>query len=132
MVERFQDIITLPVPVWYNNPFDVQVIDCENDVQEELIDLQNDNDSTMRYRLHGKYGLWYHKSIVTSYPNIWKHLKLILLAFPTSYFSHVNTLLSKSRSRLDITKRGDLRLKMTNCKPNVSELAASHQRQWSH
>lgn len=39
MVQRFQDIIILPIPVGYHNLFEVQVIDCKDDVQEELFDL---------------------------------------------------------------------------------------------
>lgn len=35
----------------------------QNGVMEELIDLQNDKNATMRYQLHGKHGLWYHQSI---------------------------------------------------------------------
>ncbi|XP_029650763.1 uncharacterized protein LOC115224096 [Octopus sinensis] len=135
-MERFQDVITLNIPNWYSKPFEVQAVDCEDDVQEELIELQNDNEATMRYRFHGKEGLWFHQSILNSYPNLWKHLKLMLLAFPTSYlveygFSHVGTLLSKSRSGLDVAKRGDLQLKSTNLQRNLSALAASHQPQGS-
>ncbi|XP_014774807.1 uncharacterized protein LOC106872356 [Octopus bimaculoides] len=99
MVERFQDVIALNIPNWYSNPFEVDAVDCEDD-QEELIELQNDNDATMRYRRNGKEGLWYHQNILDSYPSLWKHLKLLLLAFPTSYlvesgFNHVGTLLSQ-------------------------------------
>lgn len=71
--------------------------------------------------------MWYHQSIVRSYSNLWK---LILLAFLTFYlaeagFNHVNTLLSESRSRLDIIKQSNLWLKMANLKPDVSVLAVT-------
>ncbi|CAI9719909.1 Hypothetical predicted protein [Octopus vulgaris] len=137
MVEQFQDVIVLNIPNWYSNPFEVDAVDCENDVQEELIELQNDNDTTMQYHHNGKERLWYHQSILNSYPNLWKHLKLLLLAFPTSYLiesylNHVATLLSHKRIGLDVTQRGDLRLKLTSLKPNQSALAASHQTHGSH
>ncbi|CAI9726368.1 Hypothetical predicted protein [Octopus vulgaris] len=137
MVERFQDVIALNIPNWYSNPSEVDAVDCEDNIQEELIELKNDNDATMRHRRNGKEGLWYHQSILNSYPNLWKHLKLLLLAFPTSYlvesgFNHVGTLFSHKRIGLDVIQRGDLRLKSTSLKPNVSALAASHQTHGSH
>lgn len=48
IVQRFQDIISLAVPVWYKISFEVQVIECEDNMQEESTDLQDDNDVTMR------------------------------------------------------------------------------------
>ncbi|CAI9727463.1 Hypothetical predicted protein [Octopus vulgaris] len=47
MQERFQDVIALNIPNWYSNPIEVDVVDCEDDVQMELMELQNDNDATM-------------------------------------------------------------------------------------
>ncbi|XP_014767627.1 zinc finger MYM-type protein 6-like [Octopus bimaculoides] len=72
MTERFQDVITLNIPNWYKKTFEVQAVYCEDDVQKELIELQNDNEATMRYRFHGKEGLWYHQSILNSYPNLFE------------------------------------------------------------
>eukprot|EP00106_Octopus_bimaculoides_P017451 XP_014784893.1 PREDICTED: uncharacterized protein LOC106879725 [Octopus bimaculoides] len=108
MVEQFQDVIMLNIPNWYRNLFEIDAIDCKDNIQEELIKLQNDNDTTMRYHRIGKESLWYHLSILNSYPNLWKHVKLLLLASPTSYlvesgFNHVGTLLSLKRIGLDVT-----------------------------
>jgi hypothetical protein len=36
-------------------------------------------------------------------------------------------LITKKRNRLDIVKRGDLRLNFTNFEPNVKKLALNHQ-----
>ncbi|XP_014776827.1 SCAN domain-containing protein 3-like [Octopus bimaculoides] len=137
MVGQFQDVIVVNIPNWYSNPFEVDAVDCEDNIQEELIELQNDNDATMRYRCNGKEGLWYHQSILNSYPNMLKHLKLLLLAFPTSYlvkfgFNHVETLLTRKRIGLDVTHIVDLRLKSTSLELNVSALTASHQTHGSH
>lgn len=44
-------------------PFETQVIECKDSVMEELIDVQNDKNVSMRYQLHVKHGLWYHQSI---------------------------------------------------------------------
>ncbi|XP_029639576.1 uncharacterized protein LOC115214517 [Octopus sinensis] len=54
MVERFHDVIALNIPIWYNNPFEVEADHCEDDVQEELIELQNENDATVRYCRNGR------------------------------------------------------------------------------
>ena len=55
-------------------------------------------------------------------------LKFYLLPFTTSFlvetaFSHVFSLLSKERNRLDIVSRGDLRIKLTSISPRISQLA---------
>lgn len=52
--EGFQDVITLSISHWYSKPFDVQTVYCEDDAQEELIELQIDSEVTMQYRFHGK------------------------------------------------------------------------------
>lgn len=90
---RFQDVITSDILSWYSKLFKAQAVYYEDDVREELFGLKDDNDVTDRYPFHSKEGLWYHKSILSSYPNLWKHFKLILLAFPMSHlveygFSH--------------------------------------------
>jgi len=47
-------------------------------------------------------------------------------------FSHVNAILSKQRNRLNLEKRGDLRLKLTNIQPEVNALFHAHQAHTSH
>ena len=47
-------------------------------------------------------------------------------------FSAVSKLLAKRRNRLQIVKRGDLRLLLSNIDPRVSELVAKHQCHPSH
>ncbi|CAI9720188.1 Hypothetical predicted protein [Octopus vulgaris] len=118
MVGKFQDDIAVNIPNWCSNQFEVDAFDCEDDIQEELIELQNDNDATMQYHHNGKESLWYHQSILDSYPSLWRHLKLLLLAFPTSYlvessFNHVGTLFSHKRTGL-VSQRRDLQLKSTS------------------
>ena len=59
------------------------------------------------------------------------------LPFPSSYlvkcgFSAVSDLLLKKRNRLDITKRGDLRFKLSKLVPRINALCAKHQAQGSH
>ncbi|KAF2361250.1 hypothetical protein FHG87_007999 [Trinorchestia longiramus] len=47
-------------------------------------------------------------------------------------FSHANAILTKQRNRLNLENRGDLRLNLTNFKPNINSLAAAHQAHPSH
>ena len=54
-------------------------------------------------------------------------LHLILLEF-----SRISQILSKARNRLDIVKRGDLRLSLTSIEPNIKKLVEKHQPQGSH
>jgi len=54
------------------------------------------------------------------------------MAFPSTYlaekgFSAVQQLLTKSRNRLDICEKGDLRLMLTSHKPDINSLMGNHQ-----
>ena len=65
---------------------------------------------------------------VNNFPNLWQVAKLLVLAFPTSYlvergFSAVVQLLTKQINRLDISQCGDLRLLLTDMKPDVKRIA---------
>ena len=56
--------------------------------------------------------------------------KLLVLAFPTSYlvergFSAVVQLVTKQRNKLDISQCGDLRLLLTEIKPEVKILSTN-------
>jgi hypothetical protein len=64
-------------------------------------------------------------------------VKKLLLAFPTSYlvergFSAVIQLISKQRNRLQVCERGDLRLLLSDIKPDVGKLVSGHQAHPSH
>ncbi|KAK2723983.1 hypothetical protein QYM36_002352 [Artemia franciscana] len=47
-------------------------------------------------------------------------------------FSRVSQMLSKDRNRLDIVKRGDLRLSLTSIEPNINKLAEKNRPLGSH
>ena len=64
-------------------------------------------------------------------------VKLFVFAFPSSYlvetgFSAVNHVLTKSRKKLDVARRGDLRLLLLNFQPDILKLDKIHQPQGSH
>ncbi|KAK2707108.1 hypothetical protein QYM36_014959 [Artemia franciscana] len=46
--------------------------------------------------------------------------------------SRVSQMLSKDRNRLDIVKRGDLRLSLTSIEPNINKLAEKNRPLGSH
>jgi len=71
------------------------------------------------------------------YPQLWKEVELLIMAFPSTYqvekgFSAVQQLLTKSRNKLEICERGDLRLMLTSIEPDIISLAGKHQPQGSH
>ncbi|KAF2357703.1 FY-rich N-terminal [Trinorchestia longiramus] len=63
--------------------------------------------------------------------NLWGR-KDIRIYMVEAGFSHANAILTKQRNRLNLENRGDLRLKLTNFKPNINSLAAAHQAHPSH
>jgi hypothetical protein len=80
---------------------------------------------------------WLQKEIPDRYPAVWGEIKKLLISLPTSYlvergFSVVVRLLSKQRNRLQITQRGDLRLLLTEIKPDIGKLISLHQVHPSH
>ena len=71
------------------------------------------------------------------FPNLWQVAKLLVLELPTSYlvernFSAVVQLLTKERNRLDISQYGDLRLLLTDMKPDVKRIIDDHHAQVHH
>ncbi|RUS72151.1 hypothetical protein EGW08_020093 [Elysia chlorotica] len=64
-------------------------------------------------------------------------VKIFIIAFPTSYlvergFSVVSQILTKSRNRLNVVERGDLRLQLTSMTPDVQQLMSQRQIHPSH
>lgn len=137
METRFSDLLQMTVPDWFVDPFIVDASKVDVTLQENLIELQHNTTAQARFKHGGHQKLWMNQDVLKKYPLLWNNLKLLLLAFPTSYlvetgFSRVMHLLSKTRNRLDIEKRGDLRLSLTAFKPRIDKLAALHQSQGSH
>ena len=137
MIERYQDLINMEVPDWVLNPF-THV--CESDInlviQEELIGVKNDFELKPLFK-KTYADFWLQKEIPERYPNLWEAIKLYFLAFPSSYmaergFSAVSKLITKQRNRLQIVKRGDLRLLLSNIDPRVKELVRKHHSHPSH
>ncbi|XP_076358993.1 SCAN domain-containing protein 3-like [Tachypleus tridentatus] len=136
MQTRFSDLLMMVIPTWVSIPFEVNVADIDISLQEPLIELQSDEIMRAQFK-DGKYNVWKTNDVATKFPLLWDKAQLYVIAFPTSYlvesgFSRVSQLLSKARNRLDIVKRGDLRLSLTSMEPDIKKLAAQHQPQGSH
>ena len=88
------------------------------------------------FKLKGT-NMWLCDEIEKKYPNIATLARELLIHFPSSYlvecgFSAVDDLLQAKRNRLEITKRGDLRLKLTKLSPRIKDICRMHQAQGSH
>lgn len=134
MSERYQDLLLMEIPDWVINPFSDPEVDGV--VEEQLIELQNDIELKPKFK-KSYQEFWLQKEISDRYPALWTVVKKLLVAFPTSYlvergFSVVIQLLSKQRNRLQITERGDLRLLLSDLKPDIGKLVSLHQAHPSH
>ncbi|KAJ8882298.1 hypothetical protein PR048_014100 [Dryococelus australis] len=95
--DDLQDLLMMEIPDWVINQFS----DTEKVVvlEEELIELQNDIELKPKLKKsYEKFRL--QKEIPDCYPALWRVVKKLLVAFPTSYlvercFSVVSILLSK-------------------------------------
>jgi hypothetical protein len=135
MMTRFKDLNDLKIPDWVINPFLADAYNANQNLIEQLIDLQNDIEAQIQFQQTGYEAFWAKEQ--SKYPQLWQEVKLLLIAFPSSYmvergFSAVLNLLTKQRNRLQICKRGDLRLLLSNIEPDINELAKHHQAQGSH
>ena len=133
---RFSDLENMIVPDWLTQPFLCHIDNAEADLLDELSHLVHDTSAAAIHRAQGTF-LWLHHEMTHKYPQLCSKAQLFLLPFPTSYlvecgFAAAVDLVTKKRNKLDITKRGDLRLKLTKMVPEISSLASKHQPQGSH
>ncbi|XP_038649260.1 E3 ubiquitin-protein transferase MAEA isoform X1 [Scyliorhinus canicula] len=122
-------------PTWVMQPVLVDLSDVSMQYQEELSEIQNDESVKTLFNIKGAMA-WLCDETETKYPNSTRFARKLLLTFPSYLaecgFSAVNDLLLKKRNRLDITKQGDLRLKLTKLVPNIKSLCSRHEAQGSH
>ena len=82
LVIRFKDLKNLKTPEWVVNPFQADANNADPNLVEELIDLQTDFEGKVLFEQIG-YGAFWPKE-QDKYPHLWKKIKLLLLAFPSS------------------------------------------------
>nr|CAD7424156.1 unnamed protein product [Timema monikensis] len=133
---RFEDLTKLQIPDWILDPFSFEAVDkLDNSLQTEFLDLKYDCEAKIIFKQSG-YELGWVK-IMDTYPQLWGKTEPLLISFPSTYlvekgFSSVVQLLTKQRNKLDICLKGDLRLNLTNIKPDIQALTEIHQAQGSH
>ncbi|XP_064091623.1 uncharacterized protein LOC135205189 [Macrobrachium nipponense] len=138
MDTRFSDLLQMTVPHWFVDPFIADVSEVDVTLLESLIELQNNTTAQARFKRGGHQKLWMNQDVYKKYPILWKrcegcsYLPFPRLTWLEMVFQSGDVLLSKTRNRLDIEKRGDLRLSLIAFKPNIDKLAALHQSQGSH
>ena len=136
MSVRFNDRFSLEIPGWVIDPFIEPSTEVPTHLEEELVSLQNDEDLKPKFKTSDQ-DFWMQTAIPKRYQTLWKDTKLFFVAFPTSYLvemgsSIVSRLFTKQRNKLNITKRGDLRLLLINLDPDVDSLIAMQQAHPSH
>ena len=98
--------------------------------------MQQDESVKTLFKIKGTM-MWLSEESEKKYPNSTTLAREVLINFPSSYlvecgFSVVTDLLQAKRNRLEITKRGDLRLKLTKLVPRIKQICSQRQGQGSH
>ncbi|KAL4089195.1 hypothetical protein QTP88_024256 [Uroleucon formosanum] len=132
---KFKDINDLIIPEWVLNPFLADIQNLQPSIQEELLEVNHNEEAKIDFK-HNGYELFWLKQ-KSMYPQLWKEVELLIMTFSSTYlvekgFSAVQQLLTKSRNKLEICERGDLRLMLTSIEPDIISLAGNHQPQGSH
>ncbi|XP_022182070.1 protein FAM200A-like [Myzus persicae] len=102
-------------------------------ISEELIDLSSDENLRIRFQQNACDTFWI--SIKSEYPELSKQAISILLPFASTYlcetaFSTLTIIKNKYRSRLNV--EADLRVAVSNIKPNIESIMSTMQAQVSH
>ena len=133
---RFADLQQTEFPEWLAQPFITDLTEVQSSLLDELSMLQNDISANALFKKHRQL-FWLSTEIEDRYPLLSSTARAMLLPFPTSYlveagFSAVNEIVTKKRNSLNLSDRGDLRLKLTGLQPNLKKLVDRHQAQGSH
>lgn len=134
---RFSDLFDFTIEPWMIDPFDCDPLSAHENIQEEIIEIKCNDELQIKFKRETLCAFWQSNTVKSLYPNLWSQMSKILLCFPTSYlvetgFSAVNHILQKERNRFDIISRGDIRICLSNIKPDIEFLAKHHQSQGSH
>lgn len=121
---------------WIRNPFHFNINEIKLGnlkISEELIDLSSDENLRIRFQENACDTFWI--SIKSEYPELSKQAISILLPFASTYlcktaFSTLTIIKNKYRSRLNV--EADLRVAVSNIKPNIESIMSTMQAQVSH
>lgn len=108
-------------------PYQGNVADVEIDLKEEIVELKID-ETVQSLFYKGKLDVWKNKDISCKYPLLQENSKTHVIVLTSSYivesgFSRLTHLLKKkNRNRVDLVKRGDLRLTITKLEADFKML----------
>ena len=80
---RFYELFPLNIPDFIIDIFNCNISKIDPSIQEDIIDIHNDSELKILFKNKGYTKCWLN--INEKYENIWKLIKLLLLALPTSY-----------------------------------------------
>jgi len=121
---------------WIRNPFHFNINEIQLGnliISKELIDLSSDENLSIRFQENACDTFWI--SIKSKYPELSKPAISILLSFASTYlcetaFSTLTIIKNKYHSRLNVEV--DLRVAVSNIKPNIESIMSTMQPQVSH
>ncbi|KAI6648347.1 SCAN domain-containing protein 3-like [Oopsacas minuta] len=82
---RSKDLTELVIPNFVINPFRTNIETLDPQFQEEFTDLQNDIEYNAIFAQCGYSAFWMKKEVSERYPHIFQTVKLMFVAFPSSY-----------------------------------------------
>ena len=134
--QRFYDLKAMEFPSWLTQPLLSDLSAVSEQYQQELCELQQDESVKTLFKIKGSL-MWLSQECKKKYPRCAALASQKLISFPSSYlvecgFSVVADLLHAKRNQLEITKLGDLRLKLTKLEPRIKQLCSQHHAQGSH
>ena len=102
--------------------------------EEELIDIRNDGNIKLLHREMPLDKFWI--KIQNEYPKVGEKALVILLQFSTTYlcetaFSVLTNLKTRKRKRLLVVEE-EMRVALSNVRPNIERICAKNQAQISH
>ena len=83
MNTRFQDLIKFYIPPLLLSTFDSDITDFPLIIQDNIIEIQCNDEYKAEFKGICYVSFWIKYGII--HPEIWKYIKLYLVAFRTSY-----------------------------------------------
>ncbi|KAI0989678.1 hypothetical protein GJ496_011892 [Pomphorhynchus laevis] len=131
MNKRGADLLPMEIAAWVVNPYDCIPHKQTIEVQNEVVNLQHDVSMRNKFSKLGQCALFCHDIMEHYHPILRSKLHMHMLPFPTTYlveagFSKLLSRWTKYRNRLNIERRGDLRMSLSTMNADMAKLASKH------
>jgi hypothetical protein len=115
------------------NPFNCEVDDISEDLQDEFLELVHDSAAKDDFRTLSLPNFWAKMSAV--FPTVSEQALQIIVPFASTYlceagFSSLLVIKTKARNKLEV--ESDLRCSLSNTTPNIGDLVSTKQAHPSH